>query len=112
MSERMPKTRVAAERRLEMPQAVLDIARQAAPLVDEEGRFPAETFKALREHGLLGLLVPSVFDGPGGDLAQAAAHCQALSAACGSSGMILAMHHIQVACLVRHSAANGWHADF
>ena len=112
MSARMPKTRVDAERRLEMPQAVLDIARQAAPLVDEEGRFPTETFKALREHGLLGLLVPSVFDGPGGDLAQAAAHCQALSAACGSSGMILAMHHIQVACLVRHSAANGWHADF
>jgi len=112
MSAGLPKTSVDAEPRLEMPQAVLDIARQTAATVDEEGRFPAETFKALREHGLLGLLVPTAFDGPGGDLHQAAAHCQALAAACGSSGMILAMHHIQVACLVRHSAANGWHADF
>ncbi len=108
----MPKTQVVEQRRLEMPQGVLDIARQASAAVDEEGRFPAETFAALREHGLLGLLVPAAHDGPGGDLRQAAQHCQALSAACGSSGMILAMHHIQVACLVRHSAANGWHADF
>lgn len=108
----MPKTQMVEQRRLEMPQAVLAIARQASTAVDEEGRFPAETFAALREHGLLGLLVPTAHDGPGGDLRQAAQHCQALSAACGSSGMILAMHHIQVACLVRHSAANGWHADF
>ena len=93
-------------------QSVIDIARQAAPLVDAEGRFPAETFAALREHGLLSALVPTALDGPGAGLAQVAQHCQALAGACGSSGMILAMHHIQVACLVRHSSANGWHADF
>ncbi len=112
MSASMPKVQVVDQGRLEMPQAVLDIARRAATAVDEEGRFPTETFAALREHGLLGLLVPTAHDGPGGNLRQAAQHSQALAAACGSSGMILAMHHIQVACLVRHSAANGWHADF
>ena len=95
-----------------IPQSLVDIARQAAPLVDAEGRFPAEAFAALREHGLLSALVPTALDGPGASLAQVAAHCQTLAGACGSSGMILAMHHIQVACLVRHSAANGWHADF
>ena len=112
MSASMPKVQVVDQGRLEMPQAVLDIAQRAATAVDEEGRFPTETFAALREHGLLGLLVPTAHDGPGGNLRQAAQHSQALAAACGSSGMILAMHHIQVACLVRHSAANGWHADF
>ena len=78
-----------------LPAAVLEVARANAAQVDAEGRFPAETFAALKAHGLLSLLVP-----------------QALAGACGSSGMILAMHHIQVACMVRHSAANGWHADF
>lgn len=95
-----------------LPEAVLAVARAAADAVDSEGRFPAETFAALREHKALGLLVPKAMGGPGGDLKRAAAQVQSLGAACGSSGMILAMHHIQVACLVRHSAANGWHADF
>jgi acyl-CoA dehydrogenase len=112
MSARMPKPQSAVETGAEMPQAVLDIARTAAPIVDAEGRFPTETFVALRAHGLLGFLVPSALDGPGGTLAQAAQLCQQLGGACGSSGMILAMHYIQIACLVRHSAANGWHADF
>jgi acyl-CoA dehydrogenase len=30
--------------------------------------------------------------------------CATLAAACGSSGMVLAMHHIQVACVARHAA--------
>lgn len=95
-----------------LPEAVLNVARASADTVDSEGRFPTETFAALREHKALGLLVPKAMGGPGGDLKQAAVQVQSLGAACGSSGMILAMHHIQVACLVRHSAANGWHADF
>ena len=112
MSVRTAKPKPAAEQRADLPQAVLDIARTAAPIVDAEGRFPTETFVALRAHGLLGILVPAALDGPGVSLTQAAQVCQTLGGACGSSGMILAMHYIQVACLVRHSAANGWHADF
>ena len=42
MSARMPKPQSAAETSMEMPQAVLDIARTAAPIVDAEGRFPTE----------------------------------------------------------------------
>lgn len=96
----------------ELPSEVIDIARATAEAVDAEGRFPAETLAALKAHGLLSFLIPSHLGGPGGTLAQAAAQCQALGAACGSSAMILAMHHIQIASLVRHSAVNGWHADF
>lgn len=96
----------------ELPSEILEIARATAETVDAEGRFPSEALAALKAHGLLGFLVPTVLGGPGGSLADAAVHCQALGAACGSSAMILAMHHIQVASLVRHSAANGWHADF
>ncbi|OYU71042.1 MAG: acyl-CoA dehydrogenase [Alphaproteobacteria bacterium PA2] len=96
----------------QFPAEVLEIARATAEAVDAEGRFPSETFEALKAHGLLSFLVPGVYGGAGGSLADAALHCQALGAACASSAMILAMHHIQVASLVRHSAANGWHADF
>jgi acyl-CoA dehydrogenase len=32
--------------------------------------------------------------------------CAELAGACGSSAMVLAMHHIQVACLVRHAASS------
>lgn len=112
MNTRTAKTAPTSEQGFEIPQAVIDVARASADSVDSEGRFPIETFRAAREHGLLSLLVPAALDGQGATLTQAAIVCQALGAACGSSGMILAMHYIQVACLVRHSAANGWHADF
>jgi acyl-CoA dehydrogenase len=35
-----------------------------------------------------------------------AAMCKALAQACGASGMVLAMHHIQVACLARHARSS------
>src|SRR4051812_28659954 len=34
--------------------------------------------------------------------------CAALSGSCGSSGMVLAMHHIQVACIARHGADSAY----
>lgn len=95
-----------------MPQAVLDVAAAAAGQVDAEGRFPHEAFAALREHGMLSAFIPKSLGGHGTSLRRAAADCQMLGAACGSAGMVLAMHHIQVACLVRHSADEPWVAEF
>ncbi len=113
MKSRAPKPKIQLSPQANtLPTEVVDIARQHAAIVDAEGRFPQETFAALKSRGLLGALVPLALDGPGLSLAQVAAQCQTLAGACGSSAMILAMHHIQVACLARHSAANGWHADF
>jgi acyl-CoA dehydrogenase len=90
-----------------LPQAVVNAARAAADEVDAQGRFPAEAMAALRQHGGLGLLA-----GEDASLLTAAVQCSQLAAACGSAGMILAMHHIQVACLARHAAGAPWHDDF
>jgi acyl-CoA dehydrogenase len=95
-----------------LPLAIRDTARAFADLVDTEGRFPQEAIDQVRAAGGLGLLVPRDLGGPGGSLRQAAEHCQQLAGQCGSSGMILAMHHIQVACLLRHAKRQPWHAAF
>lgn len=79
-----------------------DIASLHAVEVDREGRFPHETIDALREAGVLGALVPGVFEPGGVSIADMARAIEALGAACASAGMILAMHQIQVVCLLQH----------
>ncbi|MBB3265882.1 acyl-CoA dehydrogenase [Azospirillum sp. OGB3] len=88
------------------------IAGRHADSVDREARFPAEAFAALKEARLLGLMVPRDFGGVGGGLADAAAVAHALAQKCPSSGLIYAMHQIQVACLVRHGQRSDWHRGF
>jgi acyl-CoA dehydrogenase len=70
--------------------------------VDLQARFPKETVDAFRAEGLLGALVPTELGGLGHDLRIAAEVVRTVGRYCASSAMILAMHHIQVACLVRH----------
>jgi acyl-CoA dehydrogenase len=91
---------------------VLRTARAHADAVDGEGRFPEEAFQALRTAGALGALIPAHLGGAGLSLVEVAAQCQALGSACSNSAMILAMHHIQIACLVRHAAGQAWVQDF
>ena len=38
--------------------------------------------------------------------------CTALAQGCGSSGMVLAMHHIQVACVARHALGSPFFRDY
>ncbi|WP_148614384.1 acyl-CoA dehydrogenase family protein [Nocardioides rubriscoriae] len=71
--------------------------------VDRDGRFPHEGIDALRGAGLLGAMVPRELGGLGHDVEQAAVVVRELARACASTAMVLAMHHIQVACLVRHA---------
>ena len=92
-----------------IPEAALKVAAEFAGEVDHVGRFPSETFWVLRDYGLLGALVPKSCGGHGASLGRVAADCQALGAACSASGMILAMHHVQVACLARHALGAPWH---
>lgn len=87
-------------------------AEVAAPLaaeVDRDARFPREAFAALKSQRLLGALVPQELGGGGATLFEVAAACHALARACGSTGMIYAMHQIQVACLVNHGRDSAWH---
>ncbi|HEY5110587.1 MAG TPA: acyl-CoA dehydrogenase family protein [Acidimicrobiales bacterium] len=79
-----------------------EVAGPAAADVDERGRFPFETLAACRSEGLLAALVPVEFGGGGATLSEVSQGLVALGKRCASSAMVVAMHHIQVACLVRH----------
>lgn len=89
-----------------------DVAAPNAASVDREARFPHETVQALRRSRLLSAPVPQSMGGSGCDIKQLARICSALGQACGASAMVLAMHYIQVACLVRHSADCGPLKDY
>lgn len=78
------------------------VAAVHADDVDRRARFPAETFAALREAGLLSALVPAEFGGRPVPFGELAAACTALGQYCSASAMVFAMHQIQVACIVRH----------
>lgn len=91
--------------------AVAKAAAANADDVDRASRFPADTLEALRQHRLMHLLVPRTCGGPGASLAEVAGVCHALAQGCGSSGMIYAMHQIQVACIVAHGNESAWHQD-
>jgi acyl-CoA dehydrogenase len=80
----------------------IEVADRWADEVDREARFPAETLAALRSSGLLGALVPPAWGGPGTSMAEMADAVAAIAEYCASSGLVLAMHQIQVACLARH----------
>lgn len=91
---------------------VVPIAAAHAADVDKNARFPKEAFAALREVGALSAAVPTELGGPGCTMRQLAAQCSALAQGCSASGMILAMHHIQVACLARHGLESAFFRDY
>lgn len=74
----------------------------AAREVDRGARFPSEAFEALRAAQMLSVLVPMELGGAGARLVDVAQATEALGRHCASTGLIYAMHQIQVACIVRH----------
>jgi acyl-CoA dehydrogenase len=82
-----------------------DVVATNADAVDRDARFPKEAVDALRAEGLLSVLVPRELGGESATVGDVAAVVTVLSRACASTGMIYAMHQIQVACLVRHGDA-------
>src|SRR5437870_224163 len=79
-----------------------DIASVHAADVDAKARFPHETIDALRRARVLSAPVPRELGGAGSSMMELALLCSTLSQACSASGMVLAMHYIEVACLARH----------
>lgn len=79
-----------------------EIAAVHAADVDSKARFPTETVAALKEAKVLSAAVPKEFGGPGCNMQQLGHLCSSLSAACGSSGMVLAMHFNQLGSIARH----------
>ncbi len=89
-------------------EAAAAIAERFADEVDRDARFPAEALAAIREHKLLGMLIPSELGGEGARAADVVDVCATLGRACASTAMIFAMHQVKVACLVRHARGNAW----
>ena len=85
------------------------VAQRFTDAVDQQARFPHEAFEVAREKGLLGAMVPTALGGSGASLASVAAICKVLGEVCASTGMIYAMHQIQVACLLEHGSGSPWH---
>jgi acyl-CoA dehydrogenase len=90
-----------------------EVAAPNAIEVDREARFPVETIAALREERLLSALVPAELGGAGASLEVIAEICFELGRRCGASGMVFAMHQIQIACLVDHRGDSApWFDDY
>lgn len=85
-----------------------EVAAKHATDVDTNSRFPHETFAALRQAKLLSAAVPKQFGGAGAGMLELGHQCAALAHGCGSSAMVLAMHHIQVACIARHGVGSAF----
>ena len=87
------------------------VAARHAEAVDAEGRFPSEAIAALKESRLMGAFVPRELGGEGATVSEVASICHLLGRACGSTGLIYAMHLIQTACIVLHGQTNAWQRD-
>lgn len=85
-----------------------DVAAVHADNVDRDGRFPQEAIDALREAGALSALVPGRFGGGDVSLAEIARACHVLGRRCSATGMVFAMHQIQVATITRHLEPGSW----
>jgi len=85
---------------------VAAVAASHANAVDSASRFPAEAFQAVKAQRLLGIQVPKALGGEGAGIGDVADVCYQLGQACGSTGMIFAMHQIKVACIMRHMGEN------
>ncbi len=79
-----------------------EVASVTAEEVDRNASFPTDSIKALQAEGLLSSLVPTELGGGGATIGDIAGAVVELGRNCGSTAMIFAMHHLQVACLVRH----------
>jgi acyl-CoA dehydrogenase len=90
----------------------VEIAAEHADDVDRQGRFPSEAVEALRDAGALGWGVPLEYGGAGAGIDDLADTTFELSRHCSATGMIFAMHQIQVASIVRHMADSHWFRSY
>ncbi|HMK64094.1 MAG TPA: acyl-CoA dehydrogenase family protein [Acidimicrobiales bacterium] len=86
-----------------------EVAAPAADEVDRQARFPSEAVEALRAEGALSALIPPALGGTGAEIGEVAEATTALARHCASTAMVFAMHHMQAACLARHSRSEFLH---
>jgi acyl-CoA dehydrogenase len=89
-----------------------EVAAKHADDVDKNARFPIESVRALQQAKALSAAVPKELGGAGCDMRELAVQCAALATGCASSAMVLAMHHIQVACIARHGMGSAFFKNY
>jgi acyl-CoA dehydrogenase len=112
MSNSMRAVEVAELTASEAFQQALGIAAEHADDVDRRGRFPSEAIEALRTAGAFGWGVPIEYGGANAALDHMADAAFELSRRCAATGMIFAMHQIQIASMVRHLADSIWFRNY
>lgn len=65
-----------------------------AQAVDESGRFPVESFKAMGEQGYFNLLIPTEFGGQGKDMREHTEVVMAFAQSCPSAALCYMMHNV------------------
>jgi len=109
-------TSATSERESDLIARTRAIAREVAAVhaadVDAKARFPQETFAALKQAKLLSAAVPKELGGAGADMRELTSQCAVLAQGCAASGMVLAMHHIQIACIARHALQSPFFAKY
>jgi acyl-CoA dehydrogenase len=83
--------------------AAAAVAAEHSDKVDRDARFPQEALDAIRAQGLLRLLICREEGGEGRTAGDVGRVTEILSRACANTGMIYAMHQIQLSALVRHA---------
>jgi acyl-CoA dehydrogenase len=109
------RTRDEADNFGDLAQRIANVAAVAATdadNVDREARFPQAAIAAAKTNKLLGVLVPGEFGGEEASIFDVTDMSYALGRACSSTAMIIAMHHVKVACVVRHGRGNPWQEGF
>jgi acyl-CoA dehydrogenase len=102
-----PHAELATDRRI-----ASEVAAAHADDVDTAARFPSEAIGELREERLLSALVPESLGGAGMPFETIAHACFELGRRCGATGLIFAMHQIQVATIVRHLDDAPWFESY
>ena len=89
-----------------------EVLRPTAAAVDRENRFPRESIDALKAAQLLSASVPEDLGGMGLSITELSDICGVLGQACSASAMVFAMHHIQVATIVRHGLGSNYFKNY
>ena len=85
------------------------VAAANADSVDKEGVFPHVAFETLKYHKLLTTWIPRQYGGESASMSDIAGMCFTLGQNCSSTGLIFAMHQIEVAMLLNPTTP--WHEE-
>jgi len=71
---------------------------------DEEGSFPIQSYRALQEHGYMGLLVPKMYGGQEQSIETHTLCIEAIAQNCATTALAYMMHNVATMCIVLHGS--------